>query len=105
MANQQKTMSDVHFPLKKWLNWEVLSYLKAQNIPIPESRADNASASLREREIMHLYRHHREDYERLRQFFPYIHVEVCAAEWFGQHAEDGQAKPRRGRRKVDDAEE
>jgi len=87
MASQKNTMADIVHPLKDWLKWEVLSYLKAQGIPIPpEGRGDNGCMSLLNSEILQAYDHHREDYETLRGYFPYIEVVVKHRQWFGAPA-------------------
>jgi hypothetical protein len=84
MANQKNRMADVIFPLREWLRWEVLSYLKAQQITIPDAgRGDSGSVCLLDAEILHLHKHHPEDYETLRSFFPYIEAVVLREQWFG----------------------
>jgi hypothetical protein len=84
MANQKRTKSDFYFPLKHWKSWEVLSYLKARNIPIPDAETGDSSAvDLIDYEIIHLYRHHPADYERVRGLFPYTEAIVRRHEWFG----------------------
>lgn len=96
MKNQKKSMADVVFPLKQWRKWDVLNYLKGRKLPIPDpGTGSNGGVCLMENEIMHLYRYHREDYERLKLFFPYIEVEVCAAMWFGQHPDKAAARKKR----------
>jgi 3'-phosphoadenosine 5'-phosphosulfate sulfotransferase (PAPS reductase)/FAD synthetase len=87
MKNQARTMADVVHPIREWLKWEVLSYLKAQNIPIPDpGRGDSGSVSLMDVEILHLYHHHPSDYELLKSYFPYIETVVLRERWFGKSA-------------------
>lgn len=83
MSNQKNTMADVIHPLSDWLKWEVLSYLKAAKIPIPDvGRGDNGGFSLMNSEILHAYHNHREDYEVMRGYFPYIETVVLHERWF-----------------------
>ncbi len=85
MAAQANTMADVIFPLKDWLKWEVLSYIKSQRLPIPDAgRGDSGSVCLMDAEILHLHKYHPEDYETLRAYFPYIETVVLRERWFGE---------------------
>lgn len=74
---------DMHLPIQNWLKWEVLAYCKSNTIPIPDAgRGDNGRLTLMESEVLHAYEHHREDYERLKEFFPYIETIVLRERWF-----------------------
>jgi phosphoadenosine phosphosulfate reductase len=85
MSSQKKTMADVMYPLKHWRKWEVISYLSANGIAIPDAgRGDNGGFSLMEPEILWAYDHHREDYETMRKYFPYIETVILHRAWFGQ---------------------
>ena len=93
MANQARTMTDVIYPLKDWLKWEVLGYLKAHSIPIPDQgRGDSGAVSLMDVEVLHLHKHYPEDYEHLKSFFPYIECIVLREQWFGKKEELPQAE-------------
>jgi hypothetical protein len=73
----------MYYPLEHWVKWEVLSYCRANDLPIPDpGRGDNGSVSLLDSEILHAYDHKRDDYERLEQFFPYVRTVVLRREWF-----------------------
>jgi 3'-phosphoadenosine 5'-phosphosulfate sulfotransferase (PAPS reductase)/FAD synthetase len=74
---------DMCLPIKNWLKWEVLAYCKSNNIPIPDAgRGDNGRLTLHESEVLHAYEHQRQDYERLKEFFPYIETIVLRERWF-----------------------
>lgn len=84
IANTKKTQQDVYRPLKNWLRWEVLSYLKMRDLPVKEgSAADNSGIGLHTTEVLYLYDNERHDYELLKTYFPYIEVIVKRREWFG----------------------
>jgi phosphoadenosine phosphosulfate reductase len=75
---------DLFHPLRNWLKWEVLSYCASNGIPIPDAgRGDNGRLTLMDSEILHAYENHREDYDELEKFFPYIKAVVLRREWFG----------------------
>ncbi len=85
IANTKRTQADVVRPLKDWLRWEVLSYLKAHKIPVPDqSSADNSGVSLAVKEILWFYDNRRADYETIRSYFPYVETIVLRREWFGR---------------------
>lgn len=76
--------NDMYLPIKNWLKWEVLAYCKSNSISIPDpGRGDNGRLTLMESEVLHAYEHHREDYDRLKEFFPYIETVVLRDQWFG----------------------
>ncbi len=70
-------------PIKDWLRWEVLSYLKGRQLPIPHQAGDSSGISLGVREILWLHDHQRDDYEIIRSYFPYVETIVLKREWFG----------------------
>src|SRR5271155_663387 len=75
------------FRFETWLKWEVLAYCKSNRIEIPDAgRGDNGRFTLMDSEILHAYAHHREDYERMREFFPFIETVVLRDRWFGTGA-------------------
>ena len=98
IANQTETMPDLVHPLKEWLKWEVYSYLRAHNLPIPDAgRGDTGCVCLMDVEILHLAKQHPEDYELLKSFYPYIESVVLREEWFG--GADAEKPPKVRRRK------
>lgn len=85
IAKTKDTQNDVYRPLKNWLRWEVLSYLKGRDIEVPaSSQAENSAVSLAIKEVLWLYDNHRQDYERVKSFFPYIEAIVVRRELFGR---------------------
>jgi 3'-phosphoadenosine 5'-phosphosulfate sulfotransferase (PAPS reductase)/FAD synthetase len=85
IAGEKRLMSDTYRPLADWKKWEVLNYLKARNIPIPDAGSgDNGGASLIVKEILHLYDHYPNDFEKLKSFFPYVEVPIKQREFFGK---------------------
>ena len=101
-ANTKATMADCYAPLKDWLKWEVLSYLKANRLPIPDpGRGDNGSVSLMDRDLVALHRNHPEDYETLKNFFPYVDAAIMRHQWFTLPCEQAELEyKRRGKGKV-----
>lgn len=84
IANMKSTRPYLVYPIKEWLRWEVLSYLKSRNIDLPrQAQADNAGVSLATREILYLHDFYPHDYEVVRSFFPYVETVVLRREWFG----------------------
>jgi PP-loop superfamily ATP-utilizing enzyme len=95
MANQAKTMADVVHPIREWLKWEVLSYLKTRNIPVPDAgRGDTGAVCLIDAEVLHLYKHHREDFDTLAGYFPYVWSVIYREQWFGDLPIDTSATRR-----------
>lgn len=85
IANTKRTLHDVYLPLKNWLKWEVLSYLKSRDLPVPDQAAsDNSGISLSVTEILYMYDNCQHDYEILRSYFPYIEAVVVRRELFGR---------------------
>ena len=81
---KESPLPPLYYPLEHWLKWEVLSYCRANKLPIPDAgRGDNGCMSLLESEILFAWENHREDYERLEEFFPYIRSVVLRNQWFG----------------------
>jgi phosphoadenosine phosphosulfate reductase len=75
-------------PIADWNKFDVLGYLAAQGIKIPQARQgktatglDLSMASLR-----HLYDTHPDDFDRLCQFFPYARAAIAHREFFGEGA-------------------
>jgi 3'-phosphoadenosine 5'-phosphosulfate sulfotransferase (PAPS reductase)/FAD synthetase len=89
IGSMQRTdkWDDMVLPIRNWLKWEVLAYCKANRIEIPDAgRGDNGRFTLHDSEILHAYDHHREDYEVMKEFFPYIETVVLRREWFPDSA-------------------
>lgn len=72
------------YPIVEWTKYDVLAYLKAQNIPIPDSASPIAGGiGLDTATLLWLHDHHLEDFEKIEVYFPYIRAVVCRREWYG----------------------
>lgn len=88
LANESEEEKRMRYrPLKKWLKWEVLNYLKAQDIPLPKQEdstsAGNAGVSLQVQEVLWMHDNYPADYEKIRAAFPYIDAIVARRDFFG----------------------
>ena len=85
IATTKNTQKDIYRPLKDWLRWEVLSYLKARDIPLPQQAgADNSGISLSTDEILYMYDNNQHDYEIIKSYFPYVETIIVRRELFGR---------------------
>jgi hypothetical protein len=85
MATTAKTREYLVYPIKHWLRWEVLAYLKARDIPLPrQAQADNAGVSLGTKEVLYLHDNYPHDYEVMRSFFPYVEAIVVRRDLYGR---------------------
>lgn len=86
LANLQwanKTVNDLQ-PIIGWNKFHVLSYLKANKIPLPENDGRNSSSmDLAVENILWLYENHRDDYNTFKKVFPYIEAAVYRKKWYG----------------------
>jgi hypothetical protein len=71
-------------PLAQWNKYDVLSYLKQRNIPVPDA-ANTTKAGMDSSEYTLLWLHDRypKDYERVRKFFPFVDAVVWRRKFFG----------------------
>ena len=70
MLNNSVRCLDVQHPLKKWSKYDVLLYLKAKAIPIPDNEGGNIGGiGLSTYSLLWLYDSHREDYLKIRAHF------------------------------------
>lgn len=75
------------YPLKKWKKFDVLSYLKIYNVPVPPSydgvgsRASGVDLSTGS--ILWMHDKYPEDYLKIRSVFPYIEAVVKRRDWYG----------------------
>jgi len=75
----------VVYPLKKWQKIDVLSYLKINNIPLPDSSGKSATGiDLSTPSLLWLYDKHPEDFKKLLQFFPYAEAVIRRREYYGK---------------------
>jgi 3'-phosphoadenosine 5'-phosphosulfate sulfotransferase (PAPS reductase)/FAD synthetase len=70
-------------PIINWNKYHVYSYLKSNNIPIPESDGRNSSSmDLHPRNIFWLYEKHNADYQKLKRVFPYVEAIIKRKKWY-----------------------
>lgn len=78
-------------PIGHWTKWDVLAYLKRQNIPVPHSSgADtgrNASGiDLASYELLWMHDNYPDDFKTLTRYFPYIEAVVWRRKFYGVSA-------------------
>ncbi len=66
-------------PLADWHTFDVMSYLKANGISPPPPRRESFGINLSTPSILYLYEHYRDDYEKIRSYFPFIPAIVLRA--------------------------
>lgn len=78
--------TDIIYPLWDWNKADVLGYLRLRGIPMPEISTQSASCggiSLTTESILWLHDIRPDDYEKVREFFPYIPAVVKRREFYG----------------------
>ena len=71
-------------PIENWNKFDVLYYLKKNDIPVPDDEGCKANGiGLTTPTILWLYDKHREDYERMRRFFPFVGAVVERRKLYG----------------------
>lgn len=74
----------VIYPLKKWHKRDVLSYLKINNIPMPDSEGKNANGiDLTAPAVLYLHDKYPDDYQKVLQLFPFAEAIVKRRDWYG----------------------
>ncbi len=75
---------DVLTPLKTWNKLDVLGYLRARGIPLPDSSGKNATGvDLSTPSVLWLHDQHPADFRRLCEVFPYVESIVWRRKWYG----------------------
>ncbi len=78
------TFENVIYPIKTWRKHDVLSYLKMNNIPLPSSSGHQSTGiDLSTPSLLWLHDKYPDDFERLRNYFPYIGAVVKRRQWHG----------------------
>jgi 3'-phosphoadenosine 5'-phosphosulfate sulfotransferase (PAPS reductase)/FAD synthetase len=78
-----KSTKEMH-PLAKWSKYDVLAYLKRNNIPIPDQgRKDAGGIDLTAPSLLHLHDHHPNDFQRILRYFPFAQAVVKRREFHG----------------------
>lgn len=76
---------DVIYPIQEWNKYDVLAYLRMQNIPIPENslKAVKSGVSLKQDYLVWLHENHPADFAHLQKFFPYADAPIKYQEFYG----------------------
>lgn len=71
-------------PIISWNKFHVMSYMKANNIPLPQNDGRNSSSmDLDPHNMIWLYDNHREDFNTFKKVFPYVEATVWRKKWYG----------------------
>jgi phosphoadenosine phosphosulfate reductase len=74
----------VFYPIKNWMQRDVLAYLSMRDIPVPDSDSNTASGiDLAATSILWLHDKHPEDFKKLCQWFPYAEAVVYRRKFYG----------------------
>lgn len=73
------------YPIVGWVKQDVLGYLKMRKIPLPDSSGANATGvDLSTRSLLWLYENHKEDFDNMADYFPYIEAIVVKERLYGE---------------------
>lgn len=75
-------------PLRWWNKRDVITYLKAQNIPLPdaENGAVTSGVGLDHGSLCWLHDRYPEDFQKLLRWYPFAGAAIKRREWFGVNA-------------------
>lgn len=74
----------VFYPVKGWMERDVLAYLAAKKIPVPVGDSRTASGvDLTANSLLWLHDHHPEDFKKLCEWFPYAEAVVWRRKFYG----------------------
>jgi 3'-phosphoadenosine 5'-phosphosulfate sulfotransferase (PAPS reductase)/FAD synthetase len=74
----------VFYPVKEWMKRDVLAYLSARKIPLPDSEAGTATGlDLTTSSLLWLHDRHPDDFKKLCQWFPYAEAVVWRRRFYG----------------------
>lgn len=83
--NATKNYSFLLTPLKNWNKFDVLYYLKTNNIPVPDSEGGNATGvDLTNKFLLWLYDKHPDDFKIMSKWFPFIGAVPKKRELYGK---------------------
>lgn len=75
------------YPILGWGIYDVKGYLKMRKIPIPETSNANATGvDLSTKSLLWLYENHKEDFDRMAEYFTYIEAVVVRERLYGEKA-------------------
>ena len=74
----------VHHPLEDWNKFDVMAYLKANNITPPKApgKSNVSGLDLKESSLLFLHQHYPDDWQRLLEWFPFAEAAICRAIWY-----------------------
>ncbi|HEY1188599.1 MAG TPA: phosphoadenosine phosphosulfate reductase family protein [Gemmata sp.] len=76
---------DVIHPLKHWGKRDVLAYLKARDIPVPDAAKGNATGiDLKSSSLLWLHDKHPADFDKLCELFPFARAVVYRRKFYGE---------------------
>ena len=75
-------MPELLFPIKPWNKFDVISYLKLNDIPVPASTASASGVDMSRESLMFMHDNWPTDFERIRAFFPFIDALIYREKWF-----------------------
>jgi phosphoadenosine phosphosulfate reductase len=81
----QKSMDDhIIYPIKRWLKYDVLAYIKMRGIPMPEiGKKVSGGVDLSTPSLLSLHDNDPEDFARVERFFPYVRAVVERRRMYG----------------------
>ena len=76
---------NIFYPIKGWSKYDVLAYLQAQKIPIPQESVEQRAAGmdLATGTLLWLHDTYPDDFDRIEKVFPYVRAVVKRREWYG----------------------
>jgi phosphoadenosine phosphosulfate reductase len=76
--------SDTLYPIVEWNKLDVISYLRARNIPVPASSGKSATGiDLSTPSLLWLHDSYPDDFRRVCEVFPYAEAVVYRRRWYG----------------------
>ena len=87
MSMRKNRQDGVFYPLAEWNKYEVFAYLGMNHIPLPQSETGNKRATsgldLTTEVLLWLHDQHREDFDKVADYFPYVWAVIKRRDWFG----------------------
>jgi phosphoadenosine phosphosulfate reductase len=81
-------------PILNWRHMDILHYLAAHQIPLPATDGRKSSSfDLTVPNLLWLWDEHRDDFERIERWFPYVRAVVYRREWYGIGAKKEKKGP------------
>lgn len=81
-------MSELVFPIRKWNKFDVIAYLKRNDIPIPVSLGTSSGVAsgvdLSTKSLLFLHENFPEDFKKIREYFPLVDAVIKREQWYGK---------------------